>query len=421
MDTGGPKVFVRLPYAERFHAAGYGSQATAYQSTVFEDIPEVPEGLLQAADSYQTAADRIELFTDEAGSPMNGYAYGSTAREWLLTQRKAASRISQSHPDLYASLVAKDTIRRVTKTTPLIDAGSLFGLGEGSLALKLENWQYQNSFKVRGAAFAVARLLEKLRPDGLAAASAGNHAQGVALAAAHHDLEAVLYMPTTTPDVKQDAVRELGAKVELVGHSYTDAALACSRALLGNSGLYEVHPFNDADVITGQGTIAAELLGQNPALRRVFVGAGGGGAAVGIGKTLKSYDPSIEVVAVQLEGSEAFKKSRAAGKLVTLKEVNLRSDGTAVRRIGQLTLAGSQQYVDRVVTVSYEQLESAMISYHRFAKTELGKNDHLEPAGALALAAYAQEFSGDNGLSVAVCTGGNISSALKQRIVELAA
>lgn len=406
---------VRLPYAERFRTHGYRVNAgQQFEPTVFEEHPEIPETLMTVADMSLTAYDLELLRTDEPGSPLSGYAYNSEPRRWLVTQQKAAMRIREDRPAVYASLAAREVLKQHVLVTPLVQM-------DEHLALKLENRQYQKSFKVRGAGFAIAKLLTTERPEGLVAVSTGNHAQGVALAAQRHDLEAVIYMPETTPEVKQAAARELGAKIELVGEGYSEASTAADAFLSHNGGYSFIHPFNDPAVIRGQGTIAAELLAQTKDIKRIYVGIGGGGAISGIGQVLKEHNPDIQVIGVQLAGSDAMKQSRDAGRLITLDEVNLFSDGTAVKRVGELTLAGVQKYVDRIVTVTDKQLLAAMAQYHAFARKSLSEADYVEAAGALPLAAYMQETNKVDGLSVAVATGGNIREEHKALVDRLVA
>ncbi|MEC7966428.1 MAG: threonine ammonia-lyase, biosynthetic, partial [Actinomycetota bacterium] len=233
--------------------------------------------------------------------------------------------------------------------TPLDDAPSLSARTGNRVLLKREDLQPVFSFKVRGAYNKMAKLSPEQRARGVICSSAGNHAQGVALAAAELGCRAVIVMPVTTPTLKVDAVRARGAEVVLHGESYSDAENEAHR-LMAEQGLEFVHPFDDPDVIAGQGTIAMELLRQHPGpIDAVFVAIGGGGLISGIATYLKSLRPDIRIIGVQTEDSDAMARSVGAGEIIGLDDVGLFSDGTAVRRVGDETFRLVQRHVDEIL------------------------------------------------------------------------
>ena len=259
------------------------------------------------------------------------------------------------------------------------------------ILLKREDQQPVFSFKLRGAYNKMAHLKPEQLEKGVICASAGNHAQGVALGAHKLGCRAVIVMPTTTPAVKIDAVRALGGEVVLHGDSYSDA-YAHSLELEKKQGLTFVHPFDDPDVIAGQGTIAMEMLRQvqtlggqsGPRLDAVFVAIGGGGLVSGVANYIKAVDPRIRVIGVQMNDSDAMIRSVAARKRVTLDDVGLFSDGTAVKLVGEETFRIARGLVDEFMTVDTDAVCAAIKDV--FVDTR----SIVEPAGALAVAAIKQ-------------------------------
>ena len=257
-----------------------------------------------------------------------------------------------------------------------------------SVLLKREDQQPVFSFKLRGAYNKMAHLSPAQLKKGVICASAGNHAQGVALSAQKLGTRAVVVMPTTTPQLKIDAVKAFGGEVVLHGDSFTDA-YAHSLLLQKKQGLTFVHPFDDPDVIAGQGTIAMEILRQLQTLgsRRldaVFVAIGGGGLISGVANYIKAVRPEIKVIGVQMNDSDAMIQSVAAKKRVTLSDVGLFSDGTAVKLVGEETFRISQELVDEYMTVNTDAVCAAIKDV--FVDTR----SIVEPAGALAVAAIKQ-------------------------------
>ena len=255
---------------------------------------------------------------------------------------------------------------------------------KNTILLKREDQQPVFSFKLRGAYNKMAHLSPAQLKKGVICASAGNHAQGVALSAHKLGARAVIVMPTTTPQLKVDAVRSLGGEVLLFGDSYSDAHTHAA-ALEKKQGLTFVHPFDDPDVIAGQGTVAMEMLRQHQGpLHAVFVAIGGGGLISGVANYIKAVRPEIKVIGVQMNDSDAMMQSVAAKQRVTLADVGLFSDGTAVKLVGEETFRIASDLVDEFMTVDTDAVCAAIKDV--FVDTR----SIVEPAGALAVAAIKQ-------------------------------
>jgi threonine dehydratase len=275
--------------------------------------------------------------------------------------------------------------------------------------LKREDLQPVFSFKLRGAYARMANLDAGQLARGVVAASAGNHAQGVALAATRLGCRAVIVMPVTTPGIKVAAVRRLGAEVRLHGDSFDEAA-AFARTVEAREGMVFVHPYDDPDVIAGQGTIGMELLRQMPrGLDAVFVPVGGGGLIAGIALYLKQLQPSIRIIGVEPEDSDSLARSLAAGQPVRLEQAGIFADGVAVRQVGALPFAICRSRVDEVVRVGTDEICRAI-------KDVFGENRTvLEPSGALAVAglkawAAGRAAGSPGGLNlVAILSGANMN------------
>ncbi|WP_426115580.1 threonine ammonia-lyase, biosynthetic [Massilia sp. PWRC2] len=283
----------------------------------------------------------------------------------------------------YLKKILTSRVYDVAQETPLELAPSLSQRFDNRIYFKREDMQSVFSFKLRGAYNKMAQLSAAQLKRGVICASAGNHAQGVALSAARLGCRALIVMPTTTPPLKIDAVRERGgANVEIVlhGDSYTDAynhALTLER----EQSLTFVHPFDDADVIAGQGTIGMEILRQHSGpIHAIFVAIGGGGLISGIGAYVKAVRPDIKIIGVQTLDSDAMAKSLKAGHRVTLPDVGLFSDGTAVRLVGEETFRVAQQVVDDIIIVDTDAICAAIKDVFQDTRSI------LEPAGALAVA-----------------------------------
>ena len=280
----------------------------------------------------------------------------------------------------YLKRILTARVYDVARESPLEPARNLSARLGNQALIKREDLQSVFSFKLRGAYNKMVNLTPAELSRGVIAASAGNHAQGVALAAGRLGCRAVIVMPTTTPELKINAVRSRGAQAVLHGESFTDAYQQ-ALVLQEREGLTFVHPFDDPDVIAGQGTIGMEILRQHQGpIEAIFVAIGGGGLIAGIAAYVKQVLPEIRIIGVQTHDSNAMAKSLAAGKPVDLTEVGLFSDGTAVKRVGDETFRLCRRYVDEIVLVDTDQICAAIKDDFEDSRAI------LEPAGALAIA-----------------------------------
>jgi threonine dehydratase len=287
-------------------------------------------------------------------------------------------------PADYLIKILNARVYDVAVASPLERAAQLSQRLNNTVLLKREDQQPVHSFKLRGAYNKMANLSPTQLKKGVICASAGNHAQGVALSASKLGTRAVIVMPTTTPQVKIDAVKQLGGEVVLFGESYSDA-YQHSVALEKKHGLTFVHPFDDPDVIAGQGTIAMEMLRQHTGpLDAVFVAIGGGGLISGVANFIKAVRPEVKVIGVQMNDSNAMIQSVAAHQRVTLPDVGLFSDGTAVKLVGEETFRVASGLVDEFMEVNTDAVCAAIKDV--FVDTR----SIVEPAGALAVAAIKQ-------------------------------
>ena len=273
------------------------------------------------------------------------------------------------------------------------------------ILLKREDLQPVHSFKLRGAYNKLANLSDQQKQNGVIAASAGNHAQGLALSAQKMGLKATIVMPKTTPDIKINSVRSLGADVILFGETF-DAANAHSLALAKEHAYTLIHPFDDPDVIAGQGTIGKELLQQDAHLEKIFVPVGGGGLAAGIAVYIKQLLPHIQIIAVEPEDAACLQAALKVGKPTTLSKVGLFADGVAVKTIGKETFRLCQQYIDDVVTVSSDEICAAVKDIFDDTRAI------AEPAGALALAGlkkYSHQHQLKDQRLAAILSGANVN------------
>jgi threonine dehydratase len=310
----------------------------------------------------------------------------------------------------YLRRILNARVYDVAVETPLETAHQLSARLNNRILLKREDLQPVFSFKLRGAYNKMVNLPAEQLKRGVIAASAGNHAQGVALAAAKLGCRAVIVMPVTTPQVKVDAVRARGAEVVLKGDSYTDA-FNHALEIQQKQRLTFVHPFDDPDVIAGQGTVGMEILRQHHPvdhgpIHAVFAAIGGGGLISGVAAYIKALRPEIRIIGVQTEDSDAMKRSLASGRRVTLQDVGLFSDGTAVRLVGEETFRLCRQYVDEVIAVNTDALCAAIKDV--FQDT---RSIH-EPAGALAIAgakAYVEREKLKHKTLVTIACGANMN------------
>jgi threonine dehydratase len=289
------------------------------------------------------------------------------------------------------------------------DLSELAGL---PLHLKLDNLQRTGSFKERGALNKLLTLSETERKRGVIAASAGNHAQGVAFHAATRGIRAQIVMPLATPQIKVAATKGFGAEVILHGATYDEAFEEAMRRRIEDGQTF-IHPFDDTEVIAGQGTIALELLEQVPDIEAVVVPVGGGGLISGIASALKETNPRIRVIGVEPEKLPSMLRAREAGHPVTIAAEATIADGIAVRRAGDLTLPLVSRYVDEIVTVDDEEVASAILLLLEHEKTL------AEGAGAAALAAVVQSKTNlRHRRTVVLVSGGNIDVSLLAKIIE---
>jgi threonine dehydratase len=299
----------------------------------------------------------------------------------------------------------------VVRRTPLEHSRALAERVGGPVWLKCENLQRTGSFKIRGAYTRIARLTAEERARGVVAASAGNHGQGVALAARELGAAATVFMPESAPLPKVAATRGYGADARLVGATLTEALVAAVEFAAATGSVF-IHPFDHPDVIAGQGTVGLELLEQCPDLATVVVCTGGGGLVSGIAAAVKARRPDVRVVAVQAAAAAALPESLAAGRPVPLTTMATMADGIAVAAPGDLTLAHVAGLVDEVRTVTEGDLSRALLFCLERAKLV------VEPAGVAAVAALLADPTAFAPPVVAVVSGGNIDPVLMMKVVQ---
>ncbi len=305
---------------------------------------------------------------------------------------------------------ASQVLKPVVRKTDIIRAPKL--RADADIYLKTENLQITGSFKVRGAYYKMSRLTEEEKARGVVACSAGNHAQGVALAARENGIKAVICLPDGAPISKIEATKSYGAQVCLVPGVYDDAYQK-ALSLRDNEGYTFIHPFNDEYVIAGQGTIALEIIDQLPDLDAVIVPIGGGGLISGIAYTMKSINPDVKVYGVQAAGAPSMYKSVKDGEIAELDKVSTIADGIAVKKPGDLTYDICSKYVDDIVTVTDDEISAAILALMEQQKLV------TEGAGAVAVAA-AMFGKVDIAGKKVVCllSGGNIDVTILSRVIK---
>jgi threonine dehydratase len=317
----------------------------------------------------------------------------------------------------YLEKIQHSHVYDVAKVTPLDLQINLSKRIKNNVLLKREDMQPVFSFKIRGAYNKMASLSPEALAKGVIAASAGNHAQGVALSAQKLKCRAVIVMPTTTPQIKIDAVKSRGAEVVLFGDSYSDA-YAHSLELEKKEGLTFVHPYDDPDVIAGQGTIAMEILNAHPEpIHAIFCCVGGGGLLAGIAAYIKAVRPEIKVIGVEAKDAEAMTESLKKGQRIALDQVGLFADGAAVKQVGEHTFALCQQYVDEMIIVDNDAICAAIKDVFEDTRSI------LEPAGALAVAglkAYAARENLQDKTLIGIASGANMNFDRLRFIAERA-
>ena len=307
-------------------------------------------------------------------------------------------------------LEARERLKGVAQRTGLVQFKALSDEAS-QIYLKTEDLQNTGSFKVRGAYIKIASLTPEERACGVIASSAGNHAQGVALAAKAFGVPATIVMPAGAPLSKVKATRELGANVVLHGTVYDDAYAEACR-IQQETGATFIHPFDDAMVIAGQGTIGLEIMDDLPDVSTIVVPIGGGGLASGVAAAVKMLHPNVSVIGVQASGAAGMKASLDAGHVVALPHAKTIADGIAVKKPGELTFSLCQQYIDEVVTVDDDEIAQAILFL-----MEKGKMV-AEGAGAVSVAAIMNRKFDVSGKVAAVISGGNIDVTMLSRIIE---
>ena len=318
----------------------------------------------------------------------------------------------------YVERILKARIYDVANETPLEVMPQLSKRLNNTILLKREDLQPVFSFKLRGAYNRMNQLSEAERQRGVVCASAGNHAQGVALAAQKMGIPALVVMPKTTPPIKVEAVRAYGAQIELHGNSYDDAG-SYAQAIAKKEGRTFIHPYDDPEVIAGQGTIAMEIIRQHPdPIHAIFVPVGGGGLISGIAAYIKAFWPEIKIIGVEPADAASMKAALDAGERVSLDQVGLFADGTAVKQVGLEPFRICQQTVDDIVTVDSDQLCAAIMDI--FSDTR----SIAEPSGALAVAGVKKYLAEHPALQgehlVVIDSGANVNFDRLRHVAERA-
>lgn len=306
---------------------------------------------------------------------------------------------------------AQKMLTGVARVTAMEGSRHLTQLVGSPVHFKCENLQRTGSFKLRGAYVRIAGLLPEERAAGVVAASAGNHAQGVALASALLGVRSTVFMPRGAPLPKISATKEYGAEVRLHGH-VVDETLAAAQEYAHETGAVFIHPFDHPDIIAGQGTVGLEILDQCPEVRTIVVGIGGGGLAAGVAVAVKALRPDVRIVGVQAAGAAAFPASLAVGRPVAIKNPATMADGIKVGCPGEVPFGIVADLVDEVRTVSEDELSAALLLCLERAKLV------VEPAGASPVAALLSDPRGFEGPVVALLSGGNVDPLLLNRILR---
>jgi len=317
----------------------------------------------------------------------------------------------------YMKKVLQSRVYDVAQETPLVEAERLSSRLGNRVWMKREDLQPVHSFKLRGAYNKIAGLSKEDCARGVIAASAGNHAQGVALAARKLGVKALIVMPRTTPSIKVESVRDYGARIKLAGDTYDDAYVYAA-AEAEKHGMTFIHPYDDPDVIAGQGTIALEILKQHEdGMHAIFVPVGGGGLIAGIAAVVKSLRPEVKVIGVEPDEAPCMYEALKRGRRVTLKQVGIFADGVAVRQAGKEPFRIARQYVDDVITVTTDELCAAMKDIFDDCRAI------VEPAGALAIAGL-KKYVGESGIQgeslVAINSGANMNFDRLRHVSERA-
>jgi threonine dehydratase len=320
----------------------------------------------------------------------------------------ASTTLPVTLDDVYA---ARDVLQGIVRPTPLEYSRGLSDRVGGKVHLKCENLQRAGSFKIRGAYTRMSRLSDEEKARGVVAASAGNHAQGVALAAQLLGIRSTVFMPTGAAIPKLLATKGYGAEVELLGQTIEES-LTAAREFAEDTGAVLIHPFDHPDIVAGQGTVGLEIIEECPDVRTVVVCTGGGGLLAGVATAVKGLRPDVRVVGVQAEQAAAYPESLKAGHPVPLDRMSTMADGIAVGCPGEVPYAVVKALVDDVATVPEEMLSRALLFLIERAKLV------VEPAGAAGVAALLQDPTSFEPPVVAVLSGGNIDPLLLLRVLR---
>ena len=335
--------------------------------------------------------------------------------EALATTPEAAAMVDAPAPTPVPSLERIHDAARVlaplAARTPMEHSRFLASVTGAPVHLKCENLQRTGSYKIRGASYRLSRLSPEERARGVVAASAGNHAQGVAFAARELGIKATIFMPLGVALPKLEATRDYGAQVELVGN-VVDESLAAAKRYAEETGAVFIPPFDHPDVIAGQATVGLEILEDVPDVRTIVVPVGGGGLIAGIVSAVKQLAPHVRVIGVQAENAAAFPTSLEAGEVRTVRTTSTIADGIAVGTPGRITFEIVRDLVDEVVTVTDDETASALLVLLERAKLV------VEPAGAVGVAALMSGRIREPGRTVAVLSGGNIDPLMMERVIS---
>jgi len=317
----------------------------------------------------------------------------------------------------YVNKIRNAQVYDVARKTPLELAVSLSARLNNQVLLKREDLQPVHSFKLRGSYNKIAKLTDEQRQKGVITASAGNHAQGVALAASRHGLDALIVMPKTTPDIKVSSVQQLGGEVVLHGNTYDDAS-AYAHGLAEEKDMTYIHPYDDPDVIAGQGTIAMEILDQyDGPLDAIFVPVGGGGLIAGIATYIKTLRPEVKVIGVEPDDAPCMHHALAAGERIVLDQVGIFADGVAVRQAGEEPFRIARETVDEIILVSTDEICAAIKDIFDDTRSI------TEPAGALGVAGVKKYVSQKNVIQqtfIAIDSGANMNFDRLRHVAERA-
>ncbi|MBW4042050.1 MAG: threonine ammonia-lyase [Acidobacteria bacterium] len=333
----------------------------------------------------------------------------------LATTPEAAAEVTavdaSAAPSIETIRDAARVLRSLAARTPMEHSRYIASVVGSPVHLKCENLQRTGSYKIRGASYRLSRLTPEERARGVVAASAGNHAQGVAFAARQLGIAATIFMPMGVALPKLEATRDYGANVELVGN-VVDESLAAAKRYAEETGAVFIPPFDHPDVIAGQGTVGLEILEDVPDVDTIVVPIGGGGLISGIAAAVKQLAPHVRIVGVQAENAAAYPPSLAAGEVRTVRTTPTIADGIAVGTPGRITFDIVRDLVDAVVTVSDDETASALLVLLERAKLV------VEPAGAVGVAALLSGKIPDPGRTVAVLSGGNIDPLMMERVIS---